>query len=165
MPEIYLTKNGLLKLQRELKELQDEIRECNREIGKTVSLDNDLRENPEFLALRTKVEYELPAKIALLSGILNNHVLVETTDHILSNECEFIGVGNAVFLEDDAGNERLVHILGFGESNPERAIASFDTPLAKALLDREIGDAVILPYKGKSVTYEVVAISRSPYLQ
>ncbi|MNN30667.1 transcription elongation factor GreA [compost metagenome] len=70
-----------------------------------------------------------------------------------------------MFLEDDAGNERLVHILGFGESNPERAIASFDTPLAKALLDREIGDAVILPYQGKSVTYEVVAISRSPYLQ
>lgn len=165
MPDIYLTKKGLLKLQSEIKKFQDEIRECNRKIGKTVSMDNDLRENPEFMALRTKAEYELPAKITALSRILNDHTLVETTDHILRNECGFIGVGNVVTLKDNAGNKRLVHILGFGESNPENAIASFDTPLAKALLDRDIGDEVLLPYQGKAVTYEVIAIARSPYLQ
>ncbi|EKN6387890.1 hypothetical protein DVQ88_08430 [Yersinia enterocolitica] len=165
MPDIYLTRAGFIKVQQELKALQEEIRECNRKIGHTVSLDNDLRENPEFMALRTKAEYELPAKITALSNIFNNHTLVETTEHILTNECEFIGVGNAVTLEDTYGNERLIHILGFGESNPEHAIVSFDTPLAKALLDREIGDEISLPYQGKTVTYEVVNITRTPYLK
>ncbi|WP_312382401.1 GreA/GreB family elongation factor [Atlantibacter subterraneus] len=165
MSDMYLTRAGLLRVQQELKALQDEIRECNRKIGHTVSLDNDLRENPEFMALRTKAEYELPARITALSNILNNHALVETTEHILSNECEFIGVGNAVTLEDDDGNARLIHILGFGESNPEHSIVSFDTPLAKALLDREIGDEISLPYQGKSVNYKVVNITRTPYLK
>lgn len=164
MKATYVTKSGLLSIQKKIYELSQEIKECNRKIGITVDLDNDLRENPEFMALRTKVEYELPNRISELSDIINNYMVIENLPHIVNNKNEYIGIGHQILLLDDNDNERIIHILGYGDSEPQRGIVSYLTPLAQKLLELSIDDEIILMLGGQEKTYYITEIKNSSYL-
>lgn len=164
MKVTYVTKNGLLSIQKKIYELSQEIKECNRKIGVTVDLDNDLRENPEFMSLRTKVEYELPNRISELSNILSNHVIIENLPHIINNENDYIGIGHQILLLDDNDDERVIHILGYGDSEPQRGIVSYLTPLAQKILDLSIDDEVVLMLDGQEKIYYITEIKNSSYL-
>lgn len=165
MKEFYVTKNGLIAIRDKLHELTQEIKECNRKIGITVDLDNDLRENPEFMALRTKVEYELPNRIGELNEVISKHILIESLPHIVNNETECVGIGHKVLLLDESDNRRVIHILGYDESNPKKNIVSYLTPLAKKLMDLSVDDEVILISEGKEFIYCISDISTSDYLK
>ncbi|HAS1951404.1 GreA/GreB family elongation factor [Klebsiella quasipneumoniae] len=160
----YFTRNGLVRINEEITFLQKEIKVCNIKIGKTVELDNDLRENPEFMALRTKAEYELPNKIQKLVSLLDQHEVIEDMEHIRKNLCIHVAVGHQVTLVDEDGNIRALHLLGYGDSEPKENKLSYLTPLAQKLIDHEVGDEVILPSSQGSRIYEIDAIIISPML-
>lgn len=160
----YLTKKGLNELRNKVVMLQNEIKECNRKIGITVSLDNDLRENPEFMALRTKAEYELPAKLQEINSILERYQLIEEMEHILSNDLEYINLGHEVTLL--SGNIiRKITILGYGDSVPEKGIVSYLTPIAESLLELSVRDEIPLSFNGKKVNFLIDDIKRSDLLE
>ena len=60
----FLSRKGLAALHFQQNSLIDDLSESTRAMGRSASLDNDLRENPEFMQLRTRVTYEIPAKLA-----------------------------------------------------------------------------------------------------
>lgn len=66
--------------------------------------------------------------------------------------------GSRVTVADEAGEEKTVEIVGVDEADPERGKIAFLAPLAKALLGREVGDAVSVATPGKARTLEIVAI-------
>ncbi|MGF1832611.1 GreA/GreB family elongation factor [Photobacterium sanguinicancri] len=160
----YFTKEGLARANEEIVYLQEEIKVCNVKIGKTVDLDNDLRENPEFMALRTKAEYELPNKIQELAQLLEHKEIIEDMTHIRDNLCSYVAVGHQVTLIDECNNIRVLTILGFGDSNPKENIVSYLTPIAQLLLDHEIGEEVSLPSPRGNVQYEIDELIVSPLL-
>ena len=57
-----ISKKGYKKLCEELKNVDSEIIETQREMGESAKRDNDLRENPEYMELRVKAMYTLPQK-------------------------------------------------------------------------------------------------------
>lgn len=162
MTTTYFTQNGFNLARKEIARLQEEIEECNRKIGHTVSLDNDLRENPEFMALRTKAEYELPAKIQHISELISNYVIIENMPHIRVATPDCIDVGHEVTLVSDDGDQRIVTILGYGDSDPDKQVVSYLTPIGQQLLHKEIGDDVCLPFRGRVITYHINNIKISP---
>ncbi len=164
MKSTYLTKKGLLKIKGQIATLLDDIKECNRRIGHTVSLDNDLRENPEFMALRTKAEYEIPSKLAELNKILNNHIIIESMPHITEKHNDIVNLGHKVTLEDDNQNIKVIHILGYDESDPSNNIVSYLTPMAQLLLEQGIDDIVEIPIGGKLAEFHVKQIEISDFL-
>ena len=165
MSKTFFTRKGFAIVQEEIVRLQEEIEECNRKIGRTVDLDNDLRENPEFMALRTKAEYELPSRIQKLSKLITNSVIIETLPHLGEVEPDYIDVGHEITLIADNSEQRIVTILGYGDSNPDKQIVSYLTPIGQALLHKEIGEEVTLPYRGKTIHYEIDDIRVSPLLK
>ena len=66
--------------------------------------------------------------------------------------------GSRVTVADAAGEEKTVEIVGVDEADPERGKIAFLAPLAKALLGREVGDAVSVATPGKPRTLEIIAI-------
>ena len=164
MKSTYLTKKGLLRIKSQIATLLDDIRECNRRIGYTVSLDNDLRENPEFMALRTKAEYEIPNKLAELNKILNNHIIIESMTHIIEKHYDIVNLGHKVTLEDDNQNIKVIHILGYDESDPLNNIVSYLTPMAQLLLEQGIDDIVEIPISGNLAEFHVKQIEVSDFL-
>lgn len=160
----YLSRKGLERLAAQRDQLREDLQRSTKEMGESVKRDNDLRENPEYMQLQTKVSYELPNKIAEITKILDTHLLIEETEAIKSGHFDEVQVGMQVTLVDEEGAERLISILGYEESNPEDGVVSYLTPVAKILMHKGVGDEVTLPVAGKPVAYEISSISRSPYV-
>lgn len=160
----YLSRKGLERLSAQRDQLREDLQRSTKEMGESVKRDNDLRENPEYMQLQTKVSYELPNKIAEISKILDTHLLIEDTDAIKDGHFDEVQVGMQVTLADQEGAERIISILGYEESNPEDGVVSYLTPVAKMLIHKGVGDEVELPVTGKPVVYEIVSICKSPHL-
>lgn len=58
-----------------------------------------------------------------------------------------------------AGIQKSFQILGPTETNPEKGIISFASPLGTLLLDRAVGDVVTMRVGEKDVHYEIVSIN------
>ena len=161
----YVSRNGFLALRKQLKDLSDDLSASTRAMGLSAGIDNDLRENPEFLQLRTKVTYELPSKIATLQEVLCGCALIENIPDVQANRFEAVLPGAEVTVESENGNIRVFSILGFGEGDPARVIISYLSPVAAVLLDQPVGQEVSLPYQGEATPYVIIRIRRSDFLR
>jgi transcription elongation factor GreA len=67
--------------------------------------------------------------------------------------------GSSVKIEDvDSGEQRVISIFGAEESDVEKGWISFEAPLGKAMIGKEIGDVVKVPLPTGAREYEVVDI-------
>jgi transcription elongation GreA/GreB family factor len=161
----YLTRKGLTNLQAQLELFRQELHSSTKEMGESVKRDNDLRENPEYMQLQTKVSYELPNKISEIVKIMDSHLLIEDTDAIKSGVFDEVVPGTQVEVESADGHRRAFSILGYNEGNPAEDIISYLAPVATALLNKEIGDEIELMSNGRRSTYAILRIYRSPHLK
>jgi transcription elongation factor GreA len=122
----------------ELEEIiNKKIPENSRAIGQARSY-GDLSENFEFKAAK-EAQRMLQRRRAELERDLSHarasYFEEATTDHV--------GVGNRVKVtEIDSGAEKVYSILGAWDSDPQRGIISYLSPVAKALLGKSVGNEV-----------------------
>ncbi|MBC9114604.1 GreA/GreB family elongation factor [Stenotrophomonas maltophilia] len=161
----YVTRKGMTVLEQKQRALVEELDHATRAMGHSASLDNDLRENPEFMQLRTKVTYELPGKIAELGCIIRSARLINDADYIRNKDFREVLPGLEVELESSDGDVRLHSVLGYEEGDPQKGVVSYLSPVAEELMHKFVGDDVTLPAQGKRVSYQVVAIRLSPHLE
>jgi transcription elongation factor GreB len=67
-----------------------------------------------------------------------------------------------VTVEDAAGARQTWRIVGPDESDPPRGRIAVDSPVARALLGREAGDAVEVRRPAGAVAWTVVDVRREP---
>ncbi len=67
-----------------------------------------------------------------------------------------------VTVEDAGGRRTTWRIVGPDESAPRRGLLGVDSPVARALLGREAGDAVEVVRPGGATELTVVAVRRTP---
>ena len=160
----FVSRKGLSALLQMREALQNELYKATKQMGESVKRDNDLRENPEYMQLQTKISYELPSKISDIGRIIGGHILIEETDAIKNNIYDEVVPGCQVEVEDENGHQRVFSIMGYNESNPSKGVISYLTPIAQSLLHKVIGEEVELIFNGKHISYEITAIRRSPQL-
>lgn len=161
----YVTRKGLELLAKKQKYLVEDLEKSTRAMGHSASLDNDLRENPEFMQLRTKVTYELPSKIAELENVMRLARLINDSEHIQNQDFHEVLPGVEVELESEDGERRVHSILGYEEGDPQKGIVSYLSPVGEKLLHKGVGDEVLLPMRGKLIRYEIVTIKLSPHME
>jgi len=145
--------------------LLEDLEASTRAMGHSASIDNDLRENPEFMQLRTKVTYQIPNKLAEIEKILSSFQLIEETTAFKAGNFTEVQPGAEVEVESlEDGKRRVFSILGYGDGEPLKGVVSYLSPVGLALLHREVGDEVDLPYEGDLVTYEVIRIQKIEFL-
>lgn len=164
LSKYYISRIGREALLQKKNSLVENLEKSTRAMGHSASLDNDLRENPEFMQLRTKVTYELPKKIAELEKIIIQTELIENSECIRNQEFNEVLPGMEVEMISEDGKFRTHSILGYEEGDPKKGIVSYLSPVGKELLHKNIGDEVELPYRGRSIRYEITAIRISPYV-
>ncbi|GAB4240662.1 MAG: transcription elongation factor GreA [Candidatus Methylacidiphilales bacterium] len=125
-------------------ELEDiinkKIPENSREIAIARSY-GDLRENHEFKSAK-EMQSLLMRRRAELEVMLTQ---AQATDFkgVSTNE---VNIGTTVTLTDvDSGAVQTVTILGAWDSDPDKGIVSYQTPMAQALLKNKPGQTVDLP--------------------
>jgi transcription elongation factor GreA len=151
--KIYVTKEGLKKLQDEYENLVHVVREeVKAELKEARSL-GDLSENADYDAARDK-QAQVEARIADLEGMLKNYEIINT-----KGGSRQVRIGSTVKLQfQDTKEEATYTIVGSTEADPLNGKLSNETPLAKAIMDKKAGQSAEVNVK-KPYTVMIVSIS------
>lgn len=133
----YITADGARALKAELKELWLQRRQDVVPALRAAAAEGDRSENAEYI-YRKKQLAQMDRRIRYLSRRLDEVQVV----HAKPPRRDRVYFGACVTLEDEAGRERRYRIVGADEIDAARGWISVDSPMARALLGREIDDAV-----------------------
>jgi len=149
---VYLTQEGYEELKRELDELINIKRPLNIKAIKEARALGDLSENAEYDAARNE-QAELEGRIQKLEQVLENVSIIENVDN------SKVSIGNTVAIKYvDDGEEDEYQIVGSQEADPFQSKISNESPIAKALLNKKVGDIVDVDSPNGVYQIEITAI-------
>lgn len=115
----------------------------------------DLKENAEYHAAREE-QGLIEAQIKDLEHKLGLAQIIDVTALPQNGKVVF---GTTVVLEDlDNDTEVTYKIVGQDESNINEGLLAYNTPIARALIGNEEGDAIEIETPGGSKNYEIVEV-------
>jgi transcription elongation factor GreB len=116
--------------------------------------EGDRSENAEY-TYRKKQLGEIDRRVRYLAARLKVLRVVDT----VPSDPDAVFFGADVELEDTANGERVLHrLVGPDETDAGRGWISIDSPLARALLKKRIGDACEVEIPGGSRSFAIVAV-------
>ena len=134
--KIYVTREGLEELNKELDYLINVKRPENITSIKEARALGDLSENADYDAARNE-QAELEGRIKKLEKMLENVEIIEKID------TDKVSIGSTVsikYVDDDDTDE--YKIVGSQEADPFMSKISNESPIAKAILNKKVGDIV-----------------------
>ncbi|MBQ3273542.1 MAG: transcription elongation factor GreA [Solobacterium sp.] len=149
--KIYVTEEGLKKLQDEYNNLVHVVREEVKQELKEARALGDLSENADYDAARD-MQAQVEARIAELEYQLANYEIIDTK----KGGSKTVRIGSTVTIKFmDTEQEADYTIVGSTEADPLNGKLSNETPLAQAILDKRIGSTVTVPVKSP---YQVMIV-------
>jgi transcription elongation factor GreA len=151
--EIILTKAGYEDLKSELKNLIEVIRPQVIEELVEARNQGDLSENADYDAARNR-QAEVEARIKELEATIANAKLIED-----NTKEKGIHLGNTVtFKNIKTKEERQVKIVGAIEADPFEGLISNESPLAKAMMGRLVGDGIEIKDVANPYRIEIINV-------
>lgn len=151
----YMTKEGLEKLQEEIKHLRTVRRP---EVAKAIAEareKGDLSENAEYHAAKEE-QGHLEAKLSEMETKLANARLLDESQQDISKA----NILSTVEVFNKKMNKKMKFILvSEAEANLKENKLSVSSPIGKALLGKAIGDKVKAQTPGGEIEFEVLKIS------
>ena len=114
----------------------------------------DLKENAEYHSAKEKLKL-IDVQIAELSNTISKAVIVDPSS-LPHDRVSFGSTINLVDVETD--DEFTYTIVGGVESNVEKGLISFNSPLAKQLMGKVEGDEFIATLPGGNKTFEILKV-------
>ena len=148
-----ITRPGFERLRAELDELW---RGRRPEVVKALAAaaaEGDRSENAEY-TYRKKQLGEIDRRVRYLTKRI---AVLKVADGAPSDPGA-IWFGARVVLEDDDGHEHAYRIVGPDETDAKAGFISIDSPLARALLRRRVGDEVAVELPGGARTYVILSV-------
>ncbi len=153
MEKIPLTKQGFAKLDAELKHLKSEARPNVIRAIAEAREHGDLSENAEYHAAREQQSH-IEGRVAELEGILGRANVIDTSR--LSGAIKFGATIKIV--DEETDEEKAYQIVGEAEADIENGRLNIKSPLARALIGKEVGDSVEVKTPGGVRDYEILDI-------
>ncbi|AYN95972.1 MULTISPECIES: transcription elongation factor GreA [Pseudomonas] len=150
-----MTIQGARALEEELKHLKTELRpQITQAIAEAREL-GDLKENAEYHAAREQ-QGMVEARIRDIEGRLSNAQVIDITTIPRSGKVIF---GTTVEIVNVDTDESVTYqIVGDDEADIKSGKISVSSPIARALIGKQEGDAVIVKTPGGDVEYEIVEV-------
>jgi len=155
MDKVPLTVVGADKLRSELEELKTVIRPRIVADIATAREHGDLKENAEYHAAREEQGFA-EGRINEIEAKLSNAQVIDVTTIDAKGKVIF---GATVEIEDlDTEKKVTYQIVGVDEANIKESRISVGSPIARALIGKEVEDVVTVKTPGGDVDYEIVSI-------
>ena len=151
---IYLTQEGYDKLNQELDNLVNVKRPANIIAIKEARAQGDLSENADYDAARNE-QAEIEGRIRQLEQMLENAQIIKEVSK------DRVGLGSTVaiqYLDDDDDEEDEYKIVGSQEADPFESKISNESPIAKAILNKKVGDIVTVDSPNGSYQVKITNI-------
>ena len=156
MSDVYLSRDGVQKLQDELKDLKTSERPTVRAALQRAREFGDLSENAEYSAAKERLMF-LEQRIAKLEETLSRARLIEN-ENIPDDK---VYIGATVELKDLTKKKGLTYTLvSPEEADFEEGKISTVSPIGKGLLGKEEGDEVEIEVPAGKLHYKILKISR-----
>ena len=151
----YFTEEGLKKLKEELHQLKVHDRSyISKQIAEARDK-GDLSENAEYDAAKEKQSF-IEGRIADLDGKLSAAQIIDPTELDAEGRVVFAAT---VQLEDlENGQKVQYQIVGEDEADLKLGLINISSPIARALIGKEVGDTAVVLAPGGERAYEVVAV-------
>lgn len=152
--EVILTQEGLEKLEDELKELKTVKRKELAERLKLAISYGDLKENSEYHSAKDDQAF-METRILILEKMLKNARVI-SSDNMDSNK---VGVGSTVLLNDIEFAEKIEYkLVGPAEADVTDNKISYESPLGKELMGKEVGSVIHVNAPMGVIKYELLEI-------
>jgi len=151
--EVYLTKEKLEQIKKELDELIKVKRpDIIAKIKDARSL-GDLSENAEYHSAREEQGF-IEGKIEELSYMVKNAKIVEES----CNTQGKVDVGCKVSCSIEGDGKVEFMIVGSAESDPSKGRISNESPIGKALMGKKVGDIVEVAIPAGTAKYKIMKV-------
>ena len=149
-----MTKEGKLKLEQELENLKTVKRKEVVERIKIARSFGDLSENSEYDSAKEEQAF-VEGRITTLENMIRNAKIIEESEL----EADIVSLGKTVtFIELPDGDEETYSIVGSAEADPFEGKISNDSPIAKSLIGKRIGEEVTVQTPGGEMNVRIVTI-------
>jgi transcription elongation factor GreA len=153
--KFYLTKNGLIKVEKELNNLRDlRLAKINGESPKVLHSE-DL--DQEYLSFQEDLNF-MNSRLAELEYVLKNTEIIKKP---VKSKQNIVDLGATVTLAQEDGSINEFTVVGSLEANPAVGKISNESPVGKFLLGHKINDEVVISspikvvYKVKKIKYSL----------
>ena len=147
----YITPEGFAALQQELKDIWLRRRDVVKALSEAAA-EGDRSENAEYI-YRKKELGGLDRRIRYLQKRLPTLNIVR---ELPGNDAIYFGA--RIEVSDDSGQTHSYRIVGPDETDAKTFAISLDSPLAKALLSKQVGDEVAVKIGEKTTVLSVISI-------
>lgn len=154
MEKIPMTPGGLVTLEDELRTLKQVERPAVIRAIAEAREHGDLSENAEYHAARERQSF-IEGRITELEDVISRAQVIDVTQ--LSGSTVRFGA-TVTLADEDSDDESIYQIVGQHEADISAGRLSVHSPLARALIGKQIGDSVEVSSPGGSRSYEVVGV-------
>ncbi|MBM3450687.1 MAG: transcription elongation factor GreA [Armatimonadetes bacterium] len=151
--EVFLTSDGLRKLEDELGYLKTTKRKDVAARIKQAKEFGDLSENSEYEDAKNEQAF-VEGRILTVQAMLRNARVITQ-----NGGSEKVNLGSRVRLQEvPNGDEFEYQIVGVAEADPLKDRISNESPVGQALLGRRLGDVVEIKVPAGAFSYKIVGI-------
>jgi len=155
MDKVPLTVTGANKLHEELNELKNIVRPRIITAIAEARAHGDLKENAEYHAAREQQSFT-EGRIADIEGKLSNAQIIDVTTMDAGGKVIF---GATVEIENIDTEEVVTYqIVGMDEANIKEGRISVSSPIARALIGKEVEDVVTVKAPSGNKEFEIISI-------
>jgi transcription elongation factor GreA len=155
MATVPLTVRGAEKLKAELQRLKSVERHAVIQAIADARAQGDLSENAEYDAAKDKQGF-IEGRILELEGKLAAAQVIDPRQLDAGGRVVF---GSTVDLEDeDSGAKVTYQIVGDDEADLKQGLISISSPIARALIGREVGDVAEYDAPGGTKSFEILEV-------
>ncbi|MCZ6686852.1 MAG: transcription elongation factor GreA [Gammaproteobacteria bacterium] len=155
MSKVPLTVKGVEMLRAELKKLKSEDRPRIIKAIAEARAHGDLKENAEYHAAKEQQGFA-EGRIKDIDGKLSHAQIIDVTELPATGRVVF---GATVELTDeDDGENKVYRIVGEDEADARAGLLSYTSPIARALIGKEVGDIVEVRTPGGDRSYEIAKV-------
>lgn len=148
------TPNGIMKLHKRIEELKRKLVNLQSQIAYVAEHCGDSwHDNPTFNSLNLDI-LTVNRSISDARDVLNKAVIIEPPTVL-----DKVAIGTRVKIDHDA-EEMTWEIVGFGESDPNRDMIAYNTPLASLILGKPKGEVVSGIIAGRQTRIEILKIMK-----
>lgn len=155
MNKVPMTVRGAELLRGELKRLKSTERPAVIQAIAEARAHGDLKENAEYHAAKDQQGF-IEGRIKEIEGKLSHIQVIDVTTIDAKGKIVF---GSTVeLLDEETGKEIVYKIVGEDEADIKTGMISFSSPIARALIGKNEGDAVSFSAPGGEKSYEVIEV-------
>lgn len=155
MSKVPITVEGAEKMQTELEQRKFRDRPRISEAIAEARAHGDLRENAEYHAAREEQSFN-EGRIKELESKLSNAQVIDVTKVDARGKCVFGATVDLV--EAESGDEVTYKIVGEDEADLKHGLISVTSPIARALIGKQVDEIAKVQAPGGIKEYEIVDV-------